>query len=100
MQENTHANPRRWERQLTIIPIGLVLKTENLMVDNSATIIDFSLRGAGVLTKLALVPGEQVRIVAKGEVQDAIPTRVVWVRDDGPQHWTLAGLEFLDTLEA
>ena len=99
MQANTSGNLRRWERQPATIPINLVLKAEDLRVDNSATIIDFSLRGVGVLTTLALVPGERVRIVAKGEFPDAIPTRVVWVREEEPEYWTLAGLEFLVTLE-
>jgi c-di-GMP-binding flagellar brake protein YcgR len=77
-----------------------VLKAENLKVDNSATILDFSLRGMGVLTTLALFPGERVRIVAKGEFPDDIPTRVVWVREDESNHLSVAGLEFLDRLEA
>ena len=100
MQTNTPADLRRWERQPTTIPINLVLKADDLRVDNSATIIDFSLRGVGVLTALALVPGERVRIVAKGESPDAIPTRVVWVREDESSHWTFAGLEFLDISDA
>lgn len=100
MPMDTPINLRRWERQPATIPINLVLKSEDLRVDNSATIVDFSLRGVGVLTTLPLVPGERVRIVAKGEFPDAIPTRVVWVRDDGSNHWTFAGLEFLDISEA
>ena len=100
MQTNTPANRRRWERQPATIPISLVLKAENLKVDNSATILDFSLRGVGVLTTLALFPGERVRIVAKGEFPDDIPTRVVWVREDESNHLSVAGLEFLDRLEA
>jgi|ERR1035437_8108656 hypothetical protein len=100
MQTSTPANRRRWERQPATIPIKLVLKAENLKVDNSATILDFSLRGMGVLTTLALFPGERVRIVAKGEFPDDIPTRVVWVREDESNHLSVAGLEFLDRLEA
>ena len=100
MQTSTPANRRRWERQPATIPIKLVLKAENLKVDNSATILDFSLRGMGVLTTLALFPGERVRIVAKGEFPDDIPTRVIWVREDESNHLSVAGLEFLDRLEA
>ena len=100
MQTNTPADLRRWERQPATIPINLVLKADDLRVDNSATIIDFSLCGVGGLTALALVPGERVRIVAKGESPDAIPTRVVWVREDESNHWTFAGLEFLDISDA
>ena len=101
MEANTSANRRRWERQPATIPINLVLKAQNLKVDNSATILDFSLRGVGVLTTLALFPGERVRIVAnKGESPDDIPARVVWVRQDVPNHLSFAGLEFLDISES
>src|ERR1039458_9058379 len=98
MQTNTSVPPRRWERQPATIPISLVLKAENLTEDNSAGVIDFSLRGVGVLTSLALVPGERVRIVANGEFPDAISTRVAWVREDEDEssHWRFAGLEYLD----
>ena len=100
MQTDTPANRRRWERQPATIPISLVLKSEDLKVDNSATILDFSLHGMGVLTTLALFPGERVRIIAKGESPDDIPTRVVWIREDVSNHLSVAGLEFLDALEA
>jgi hypothetical protein len=100
MEANTSANLRQWERQPATIPISLVLKSEDLKVDNSATILDFSLHGMGVLTTLALFPGERVRIIAKGESPDDIPTRVVWIREDVSNHLSVAGLEFLDALEA
>src|SRR5580700_11290512 len=100
MQTNAPEDFRRWERQPATIPINLVLKAENLKVDNSATILDFSLRGVGVLTTLALFPGERVRIIAKGESPDDIPARVVWVRQDVSNRLSVAGLEFLNALEA
>jgi hypothetical protein len=77
-----------------------MLKAEDLEEDNSASIVDFTLRGVGVLTSLSLFPGERVRIVASGEFPDAIRTRVVWVREIGSNQWTYAGLEFLETSEA
>ena len=100
MQTNTPEISVGGTRQPATIPINLVLKAENLKVDNSATILDFSLGGMGVLTKLALFPGERVRIVAKGEFPEDIPTRVVWVREDVTNQMSVAGLEFLDNSEA
>ena len=100
MEANSRADLRRWERQPATIPISLVLRGEDLKVDNSATILDFSVRGVGVLTTLALFPGERVRIIAKGESPDDIPTRVVWVRQDVSNRLRVAGLEFLNALEA
>jgi c-di-GMP-binding flagellar brake protein YcgR len=100
MQANTSANLRRWERQPTTIQISLVLKAEDDKVDISASVIDFSLCGVGVLTTLALVPGERIRIVAKAEFRHTILTHVVWVREAESSHWNYAGLEFLDISEA
>jgi hypothetical protein len=95
MQTNNGPNLRRWERQPATIPINLVLNAERHGVDNSATVTDFSVGGLGVLTTLALVPGESVKIVAKGEFSQSIFTRVVWVAEAEPGHWNYAGLEFL-----
>ena len=98
MQTNTSVPPRRWEHQPATMAISLLLKAEDLTEDDAAGVIDFSLRGVGVLTSLALVPGERVRIVANGEFPDAISTRVAWVREDEDEssHWRFAGLEYLD----
>jgi len=100
MQENTAVIPRRWERRPATIPISLVLKADQFKADDSAITVDISLRGANVRTKLALVPGEWVGFIPSWEFPHAIPTRVVWVREDEYSHWTLAGVEFLDALEA
>ena len=99
MQTNNGPNLRRWERQPATIPINLVLNAEDHKVDNSATVIDFSLGGMGVLTTLPLVPGERVKIVAKGEFRQAILTRVVWVAEVEPSRLNHAGLEFLLDME-
>ena len=95
MQTNNPADRRRWERQSATIPITIAKDTEELKVDNAATIIDFSLRGVGVVTTLALVPGDYVNVFAKGEIPDAIPTYVVWVLQDESSPAIIAGLEFL-----
>jgi hypothetical protein len=100
MQSNIPDLPRRWERELATIPVRLVLKAENFKADDSAITVDVSLRGMKVRTNLALVPGEWVGVVPKGEFPQAIPARVVWVREDESSHWTFAGLEFLQSKEA
>jgi hypothetical protein len=99
MQTNNRANLRRWERQPATIPINLVLNAEDHKVDSSATVTDFSLGGMGILTTLALFPGERVKIIAKGEFRRTILTRVVWVAEAEPGHLNYAGLEFLLSTE-
>ena len=98
MPENISHNRRRWERQPAKISISLVQLAENLMADGSAVIFNFSLRGVGVVTTLELAQRERVRIVPNGQVPDAIPALVAWVREYGDEsvHWKYAGLEFSD----
>ncbi len=95
----TPAKPRRWERRASTMPISLVLKNGNLKADDSATTLDISLRGAKVRTKLTLRPGDLVGVVPQGEFPEAIRTRVIWVREYESNDWTLAGLEFLSSLQ-
>jgi hypothetical protein len=100
MQVNISHNRRRWERRSAAIPISLVLEAGHFEADNSAITVDISLKGAQVRTKLLLVSGERLGVVLNGEFQDAIPTRVAWVREFESSPWTLAGLEFLNILAA
>jgi hypothetical protein len=93
MQENTCHTPRRWQRQPSKIQISLGLEYDRLKADESATAIDISPSGVSVRTKLALVPGEWVKVAAKGEFKHAIPAHVVWTREDESGHSTCAGLE-------
>jgi len=93
-------NLRRWERELATISISLVLKAESFEADDLATTVDISLRGMKVRTRFALVPGEWVGVVPKGEFPHAIPARVVWAREEESSHWIFAGLEFVETMEA
>ena len=80
-QTNLSANVRGWEREVATIPIRLVLKAESFKADDSAVTVDLSLRGMKVQTSLALLPGEWVGVVPKGEFPHAIPARVVWARE-------------------
>ena len=93
MKENTGHTPRRWQRQHSKIPISLVLEYDPVKADNAALAVDISPRGASVQTKLALAPGEWVKVATSGEFKQDIAALVVWVREDGSTHSTLAGLE-------
>jgi hypothetical protein len=99
MQTVPFAHLRRSQREAVTIPVTLVVRSEGSKVDHEAYTIDISLRGVCVRTALELVPGEQVGVVPKGEFPHAIPARVVWVRGEFGL-WSVAGLEFLQTLPA
>jgi hypothetical protein len=96
MQNNPYAVARRRERQPATIPFKLLLKAAPLKTDDSAVALDISLHGARVRTKLGLVPGECVDVVAKERFPFAIPAHVVWSREEESTHWIFAGLEFLN----
>ena len=94
MHENTSHTPRRWERQPAAVPISLVMEADPSKADDSAVTVDISVRGASVRTNLALVRGEWVKVVGKGQYPRPIPALVAWVRKDESSHLTLAGLDF------
>ena len=96
MEMNFPGIPRRWERQKAVTPIRLVLDPAHFKSDDSAITLDISLCGARVRTNLTLVPGEWVGFIPQKDFPHAIPTRVVWAREDEVSHWTFAGLEFID----
>jgi hypothetical protein len=104
MQIIPFANLRRSQREATTISVTLVVPSEGSKVDHEAHTIDISVQGVRVRTALELFPGEQVGVVTKGEFPHVsptamvwIPTRVVWVRGESGL-WSIAGLEFLQTL--
>ena len=94
MQENTSHTRRRWQRQPSNIPIIIALEEDLLKADDSAITVDISPLGASVRTKLALVGGEWVKVVGKGQYPRPTPALVVWVRKDDSNHLTVAGLDF------
>ena len=94
MQPCASVIPRRWKRHPATIPINLVLKADHFKRDYAAFTLDISLCGMCVRTALALAPGEWVGVIDKGEFPHAMPTRVVWVREDESSRWTFAGLEY------
>jgi hypothetical protein len=95
MPPNTPSVARRAERRQETVPIRLILEAENFKADNSAITTDISTDGVGVRTTLTLVLGEWVGYIVKGKFPYAVPSRVVWAREDEYSHWIFAGLEFL-----
>ena len=95
MQSNSHGDLRQWERERVAIPVGLVLKSGELKPDITTATINISLSGVGVLTKLALVPRQEVAIIITGRFSQTLRARVVWGREDESSNSVIAGLKFL-----
>jgi len=90
----------RSQRIPATIPIRLVVESEGSVVEYEVSTIDLSLRGVRVRAPLALLAGETVGIIARGDSLHTIPARVVWAQWVGSGRFSLAGLEFLETLPA
>ena len=90
----------RSERIPATVPIRLVVVSDDFTLEREASTVDLSLRGARVRTPLALLPGDTVGIIPMRGSRHAIPARVVWTQRSGADQWSLAGLEFLETLQA
>jgi hypothetical protein len=90
----------RSPRTPATIPIRLVVESEDFRVEHDASTVDLSVGGIKVRLPLALLPGETVGIIARGNSRQTIPARVIWAQRAGADLWFLAGLEFLETLPA
>ncbi len=90
----------RSPRTPATVSIRLVVESEGFRAEHEASTVDLPVRGIKVRAPLALLPGESVGIIPRGNSQHTIPARVVWTRRAGTDRWSLAGLEFLEILPA
>jgi hypothetical protein len=90
----------RSERIAATVPIRLVVVSDDFSVEREASTVDVSLGGIRVRTPLVLLPGDTVGIISRGDYRNAIPARVVWTERARTNQWSLAGLEFLESLPA
>jgi len=88
------ADLRKWEREPTAIPVGLVHKADKHKPDTSSTTTDVSSTGMGIRTTLSLVPKQEVTIVIKGQFSRSIQARVIWVKEDKSSNSFIAGLKY------
>jgi len=89
---------RQSQRIPATISVRVSLQSAGFKAEREAFTIDLSPQGAKVRTPLALLPGETVGIVAGRDPQHAILARVVWTKSVGSDSWSLAGLEFVESL--
>jgi hypothetical protein len=86
---------RRWERQPAILPVSLVLESDEMKSDTFSATLDISMSGVAVQTTLALVPRQELGVVFEGQFTQTLRARVIWVRKDVVSNSTIAGLKFL-----
>ena len=98
MRDAPAADPCRAPRIPATIPIRLVVEYEGVRFEAEASTVDLSVQGVRVRTSLALLPGGKVGVIPREDYRHAIPARVVWTQRAGTDQWSLAGLEFLETV--
>lgn len=97
-QQNTSNTRRSWQRQPCKIPISLAWEADPFEEDIAAITVDISPNGLRVRTKLVLVRGVRVKVVANVKLSHVVTALVIWVRKDEPDLSTVAGLELLGRL--
>jgi PilZ domain-containing protein len=100
MRNTTATDYCRSQRIPATVPIRLVVVSDDFSIEREASTVDLSLRGVKVRTPLALLAGDTVGVIPIGEFRHAIPARVVWTQRARTDQWSVAGLEFLETLPA
>jgi len=95
------ANPsfvdlRRSRRVPEATPISLAFPSADCRIKHEALIMNQSLHGVGIRTRVQLSPGETIVIIhLGGSRSDTAPARVVWVRRPKSSAGYFAGLECL-----
>ncbi|HEV2492207.1 MAG TPA: PilZ domain-containing protein [Terriglobia bacterium] len=96
------ADRRRAERQALDKPVTLIVESDRERISQGAYGIDLSTLGIRVRAGVDLLPGQLVTVIPNEGAERAVPSRVVWVGEEGSKRAGEAGIVFLEplTLEA
>jgi PilZ domain-containing protein len=96
------ANRRRAERTTLAKPVTLLVDSDRSQIAHGAFGIDLSELGIRVRSSAGLLPGQLVNVVPNQGSMQAVPSRVIWVGEEGSSRAGEAGIAFLEplTLEA
>jgi|GEM_PF-1746995 len=96
------AHRRRAERRALDKLVTLVVESDRERISHGAYGIDLSTLGIRVRAGVDLLPGQLVTVIPSEGAGHAVPSRVVWVGEEGSQRAGEAGIAFLEplTLEA
>lgn len=100
--DTSPAERRRAERRAFNKPLTMVVESERERISHGAYGIDLSTLGIRVRAGVDLLPGQLVTVIPREGAEHAVPSRVVWVGEEGSQRAGEAGIAFLEplTLEA
>ncbi len=98
MPLGTQSLPRRSDRIFVRLPVTLLVDSNRERVAQDAFTVDLSQLGVRVRTDLTLAPGQSVDVFPNRGLKYPIPSRVIWVGEQGEQRFGEAGLEFLSPL--
>lgn len=97
----TPQNRRQAERHDVSKEVAFVVDSDRSRISHSAFAVDLSTLGARIRTTLKLEPGQQITVIPKEGSAQAVPSRVIWVAEQGRWGHGEAGVAFLQptTLE-
>lgn len=95
MLHPSEPSPRRYARRSAELPIKLLVHTGDLPVTEDALVTDLTQQGARIFSRMALAPGQILRVFPSEGIRYAVPGRVVWSRTIPAANGHEAGLEFI-----
>lgn len=94
-QVNRSAGTRQAQRIYAKIQVALIIFPDTDKIEAHAVTIDFTEYGVRVETECKLEAGQVVDVIPTSGLQDAVRSRVVWVKPSERGPGLVAGLEFL-----
>ncbi len=101
-RDSSPAHRRRCERAAVAKSVTLVVETDRSRISHTAFAVDLSELGIRIRSGVDLRPGQLVAIIPNEGSEQTVPSRVVWVAEEGSKRAGEAGIAFLEplTLEA
>jgi hypothetical protein len=78
--------------------VTLIVESDRERISHSAYGIDLSTLGMTIRPGIDLLPGQLVTVIPNEGPCQAVPSRVVWVGEEGSESGGEAGIAFLEPL--
>ena|SRR5437762_780809 len=100
MQTNSKSTERVFRRTDTQIPVDLLLRSQVGSIGHRASVLQTSILGMRVQTRLSLKCGQEVHIVRLTGAYTPVPAEVIWVGTPKADQQRDVGLKFTDPMHA